>query len=172
VTLTDVLLQEAEETYVITEKLFRRVADGELSWSPGQGKNWMTMGQLLMHCASFSCGKAVQGFVKGDWGWPPNSENTEADIHVPPASELPSVESIERALELLATDRNLARSCIAAASEDTLLGKSIVAPWGGPPLTLFQQLLHMIAHLAQHKGQLFYYLKLTGKDLNTADLWG
>jgi DinB superfamily len=171
-TLTDVLLQEAEETYVITEKLFRRVSDGELSWSPGQGKNWMTMGQLLTHCASFGCGKAVQGFVKGDWGWPASPENDEAEIHLPPAATLPTVESVAQALELLATDRRVAMSCIAAAGEDTLLGKSIVAPWGGPPLTLFQQLLHMIAHLAQHKGQLFYYLKLTGKDVDTTDLWG
>ena len=30
----------------------------------------------------------------------------------------------------------------------------------------------MIAHLAQHKGQLFYYLKLMGKDVKTDDLWG
>jgi len=29
----------------------------------------------------------------------------------------------------------------------------------------------MIAHLVQHKGQLFYYLKLMGKDVSTADLW-
>jgi hypothetical protein len=27
-------------------------------------------------------------------------------------------------------------------------------------------------HLAQHKGQLFYYLKLQGKPVNTTDLWG
>jgi hypothetical protein len=30
----------------------------------------------------------------------------------------------------------------------------------------------MIQHLAQHKGQLFYYLKLQGKPVNTAHLWG
>jgi hypothetical protein len=37
---------------------------------------------------------------------------------------------------------------------------------------LSQQLLRMIAHLAPHKGQLFYYLKLVGKDVKTGDLWG
>jgi hypothetical protein len=30
----------------------------------------------------------------------------------------------------------------------------------------------MVGHLAQHKGQLFYYLKLQGKPVNTAHLWG
>ncbi len=30
----------------------------------------------------------------------------------------------------------------------------------------------MIEHLKQHKGQLFYYLKLQGKPVNTSDLWG
>jgi len=38
--------------------------------------------------------------------------------------------------------------------------------------SLFEHLLHMIAHTSQHKGQLFYYLKLMGKEGNTSDLWG
>ena len=53
-TLTQVLLSEAEATYAITERLFRRVNDDELSWAPATGKSWMTVGQLLMHCASSS----------------------------------------------------------------------------------------------------------------------
>jgi uncharacterized damage-inducible protein DinB len=56
--------------------------------------------------------------------------------------------------------------------EAELLANRFTAPWGGSELSLFQHLLLMIAHLAQHKGQLFYYLKLMGKDLNTSDLWG
>ena len=30
----------------------------------------------------------------------------------------------------------------------------------------------MAEHLAQHKAQLFYYLKLQGKDVNTMHLYG
>jgi uncharacterized damage-inducible protein DinB len=56
--------------------------------------------------------------------------------------------------------------------EAKLLAERLIAPWGGPEVSLFQHLLLMIVHLAQHKGQLFYYLKLMEKDLNTADLWG
>lgn len=173
-TLTQVLMEEAEATYAITEQLFRRVADEELSWAPAAGKNWMTMGQLLMHCASFGCGKAIQGFVRGDWGLPEGTriEHMTIQDHVPPAAALPSVASVKQALELLAQDRTLAMSCLAEADEGDLMGKKLAAPWGGPEFFLFRHLLHMIAHLSQHKGQLFYYLKLMGKDLSTADLWG
>jgi uncharacterized damage-inducible protein DinB len=173
-TLRQVLLEEAEATYSIAERLFRRVADEELAWTPATGGNWMSIGQLLMHCASFSCGKAIQGFVEGDWGLPEDSgiDALKSEDHVPPAAALPSVVSLEQALELLARDRRLAASCIEAAAEGNLLDRSVAAPWGGPEVSLFQHLLHMVAHLAQHKGQLFYYLKLMGKDVDTGDLWG
>jgi hypothetical protein len=173
-TLKQVLQEEAEVAYAIAEKLFRRVDDQELSWKPASGMNWMTVGQLLMHSASFGCGKAVQGFVKGNWGLPGDTsvEDLAAEDHVPPASALPSVQDVEQALELLAQDRNLALACIADMDEAVLLARRVAAPWGGSEVSLFQHLLHMIEHLAQHKGQLFYYLKLMGKDVNTGDLWG
>ena len=174
ITLKHILLSDAEATYAITEKLFRQVADSDLSWKPASGKNWMTVGQLLMHCASFGCGKAIQGFVKGDWGVPESvrAEDLGAEKHLPKAEALPCVESVEEALELLANDRSLTLRCIGEVEEAKLLAERLIAPWGGPEVSLFQHLLLMIVHLAQHKGQLFYYLKLMGKDLNTADLWG
>jgi uncharacterized damage-inducible protein DinB len=168
-TLTEVLLGEAEATYTITERLFRRVRDAELSWTPTTGTRWMTVGQLLMHCASFGCGKAVHGFVTGEWG--PAKDASQQD-HVPPSAALPSVTSVRQALDLLAADRQVALQSIRAAGEARLLTGPVAAPWGGPEACLFQQLLHMIAHLAQHKGQLFYYLKLMGKEVRTDDLWG
>ena len=168
-TLTQVLLAEGEAVYSITARLFRRVADDELTWTPPTGRDWMTVGQLLMHCASFGCGKAVHGFVTGDWGT--GSEDATAEDHVPPATALPRVASVRQALELLAEDRRLALGGIEAAGEESLLQRRVAAPWGGPEMPLFQQLLRMIAHLAQHKGQLFYYLKLMGKDVRTRDLW-
>jgi hypothetical protein len=173
-TLKQILLEKAETTYTITQKLFRLVSDGELSWKPASGKNWMTVGQLLMHCANFGCGKAIQGFVKGDWEMLDNeaSQNSDEVEHIPPASALPTVKTVKEALELLEKDRKVAQSCINEVDEDDLLIGGIIAPWGGPELSLFQQLLLMMEHLAQHKGQLFYYLKLMGKKVNTADLWG
>jgi uncharacterized damage-inducible protein DinB len=169
-TLTEVLLTEAETNYAIAERLFRRVSDDELPWTPTAGKGWMTVGQLLMHCASFGCGKAIRGFVTGDWG--PGAEDSTEDDHVPPAEALSSVNTVSQALEFLAADRRLAIGCIQGAGEANMLARTVAAPWGGPDLSVFQQLLRMIAHLAQHKGQLFYYLKLMGKDVKTGDLWG
>jgi uncharacterized damage-inducible protein DinB len=169
-TLTEVLLAEAEATYAITERLIRQVGDHELQWIPRAGRNWMTMGQLLLHCASYGCGKAVCGFVTSSWGAAAD-DGAEPD-HVPPGAALPTVASVGEALELLAADRELTLTCIRAAGERTLLERTVTAPWGGPALPVGQQVLRMIAHLAQHKGQLFYYLKLMGRNVGTADLWG
>jgi uncharacterized damage-inducible protein DinB len=167
-TLTDVLLDEAGATYAITERLFRRVRDEQLAWTPPAGRNWMTMGQLLMHCAAAGCGRAARGFVTGEW---PTVNASPDDRHAPAVGALPSVASVAQAVALLADDRDLAMKSIRAAGESALLERMIVAPWGGPAMPLFQQLLHTIAHLSQHKGQLFYYLKLLGEDVTTPDLW-
>jgi len=169
-TLTDILLAEAEATYAITERLMRRVSDADLSWKPGSGSNWMTLAQLLLHCASFSCGRPVHGLVTGDWGTV--FDDSEDPSHLALAEALPAVTTARQALELLAADRDVALSAIRAAGEADLLRRTVAAPWGGPALPLGQQVLRMIAHLAQHKGQLFYYLKLMGQDVGTADLWG
>lgn len=172
--LKDILTAEAENTYSTTEKLFRHVSDAELGWSPPLGKNWMTTGQLLMHCAGFGCGKAVKGFLKDDWGLPdgPSMDDLSSVDHNPPPSVLPCVVSVQQALDLLAEDKELALCCIAEADESKFLGAAFTAPWGGPELCLFQHLQLMIDHLNQHKGQLFYYLKMMGKNVSTPDLWG
>ncbi len=168
-TLTEVLAEDARKTYAALEGLVRRLSDGDLGWRPGQGDNWMTVGQLLMHCGSFGCGKAVRGFVTGEW---PFEAAGEAADHLPAAAALPTVSRVQEALELLAEDRRLTFTGIAAAGEDDLLARRLVAPWGGRELSLFQHLLEMIQHLAQHKGQLFYYLKLMGRPVDSRDLWG
>jgi uncharacterized damage-inducible protein DinB len=59
------------------------------------------------------------------------------------------------------------------AGEDDLASKEMAAPWApGKSMPLSRHLFHMIRHLDRHKSQLFYYLKLQGKSVNTADLWG
>jgi uncharacterized damage-inducible protein DinB len=173
-TLSQVLLEEAKKTYKTTENLFRKVDDSELNWKPETGKNWMTLGQLLMHCAKYGCGQAVQGFIRGDWGFAEeeNSDDQGEAQHLPEAEDLPCVDTVEQAIKILEDDRKLALSCLGEVEEADLLSKKLSAPWGGSEMTLFQHLLMMIAHLAQHKGQLFYYLKLMGKNVDTGDLWG
>ena len=172
-TLKQVLLEETKKTYVVTENLFRKVDDNELNWKPNTGKNWMTLGQLLMHCADAGCGKAVKGFIKGDWGTAESGAVEDQDaVHLPQAEDLPYVDNVEQAIKILEDDKALALRCVSDAKEEDLLSKRLIAPWGGLEMSLFQHLLMMIAHLAQHKGQLFYYLKLMGKEVDSSDLWG
>ena len=99
-------------------------------------------------------------------------EDLKPEEMLPPASALPTVESVEKALELLAKDRAIAMKYLVPANESRLLAERCAAPWGGATVTLFQHLHNMIGHLGQHKGQLFYYLKLMGQNVNTGDLWG
>ena len=59
------------------------------------------------------------------------------------------------------------------AGEDCLSNKRVAAPWApDSEYALGRRLLHMVLHLDRHKAQLFYYLKLQGEPVNTADLWG
>jgi uncharacterized damage-inducible protein DinB len=171
--LVDVLRQDAEHMYATTEKLLGRVPADGLGWKPSSGENWMTVGQLALHCTN-ACGTGIKGFLTGDWGLPEGArfEDLPPEQMLPPASALPSVANMEEAQRLLAEDRRLALTQLAGVDEARLLRERSPAPWGGPEVTLFQHLESMIQHLGQHKGQLFYYLKLMGQPLNTGDLWG
>jgi uncharacterized damage-inducible protein DinB len=171
--LNELLAQEMENAFEVTRRLFLRVEPGQLGWKPETGGNWMTVAQLMMHCAS-ACGAAMRGFVTGDWGLPEGMDfkNIPPEEMLPPAEKLPAVESVEQALQLLAEDHQVAVRTLAEVPDADLLGRRFSAPWGNAEITLFQHLLHMIGHLDQHKGQLFYYLKLQGQDVRTPDLWG
>ena len=172
-TLTDLLKQEANGMYAATEKLFRMVDKDKLGWKPATGRNWMTTGQLIRHCAS-ACGSGIKGFVSEDWGLPAGTkmEDIPPDEMMPPAEKMLPYDSVEEALKALAADKAMALEYIGKAGEANLLTRRMVAPWGGPEVTLYQHLMTSLQHLGQHKGQLFYYLKLQGKDVNTMHLWG
>ncbi len=171
--LTDLLQEEAGHAYAVTENLIQLVDPDKLDWKPTTGKNWMTVGQLLMHCTN-ACGGAIKGFVTGDWGLPPGMkmEDLTPEQMLPPAEQMPAVSSVQHAMQLLAEDKRAAVHSIAEAGETNLLSKKMTAPWGGPEQTLFQHIAHMIGHLEIHKSQLYYYLKLQGKSVNTSNLWG
>jgi hypothetical protein len=171
--LVDVLRQDAETMYSTTEALIRRVPADALAWKPASGKNWMSVAQLVMHCTN-ACGAGIKGFLTGDWGLPEGVrfEDLKAEEVLPPAPKLPVVGSVDEALRLLGEDRELTRRALAKVDESKLLGERSPAPWGGQAVTLFQHLESMIGHLGQHKGQLYYYLKLMGQEVNTSHLWG
>lgn len=171
---TQFLKGEVETTYAVTAKLIDQVDPGSLGWKPLSGSNWMTVGQLLMHLTT-ACGMGCKGFVCDEWDLPGGKqwEDLSPDEVLPGAEVLPAIEDVADAKRLLAEDEVLALAMIDRAGEDALGQRLIEAPWArGVLLPLGQWILKMIQHLDQHKGQLFYYLKLQGKPVNTVDLWG
>jgi len=165
---TELLMSEIESVYKVTQGLLDLVDEESLDWKPSEGSEWMTTGQLLMHL-TIACGAPMCGYVTGDWGLP-----EEVDINdfsqlreiiglseeetLPPAEKLPTIGSVSEAKEYLA--------------EDKLANQPSKAPWEDTELILGHRLLHMVAHLSHHKAQLFYYLKLQGKPVNTSHLCG
>jgi len=171
-----VLLNEAIETnYAVTDKLMAMVGDADLGWKPATGKNWMTTGQLLMHL-TVACGACCKGFVTGDWGMPEGAEcdgDAGSETMLPPAEALPTVGTVAEARERLARDKQVALAMVVEAGEEDLENRTLAAPWDPEhPATLGQHLLSMVLHLQTHKAQLFYYLKLMGRDVNTMHMWG
>lgn len=168
------LSDELEYLYRVTNGLLEMVDDDSLEWKPATGENWMTTGQLLMHVVHGN-GPGFKGFVTGDWGMPEGMslEDMAPEDMLPSAEKMPRVESVAEARELLARDRALAFEVLEGISEEDLANRELAAPWNpDETFVLGRHLLHSIRHTLQHKGQLFYYLKLQGKPVNTQHLWG
>jgi len=169
----ELLRSEIEFTYKITDGLMNLVDEASLDWKPSTQNNWMTTGQLLMHLTN-ACGAAFRGFVKGDWGLPEglSMDDLSPEEMLPPAEKLPTIGSVTEARDLLAKDKQVALEMLAECSEDNLASQNIKAPWDSRDVILGYRLLQMVSHLSQHTSQLFYYLKLQGKNVNTTHLWG
>ncbi len=170
---TELLKSELEFAYASTEKLVSLANDQMLPWKPSTGPNWMTTGQLLMHLCT-SCGATFKGFATGDWGMPQDVDPSKLpqEEMLPPAEKMPTVASIAEGQKLLREDKKTALEILARCKEEDLENQQAPAPWDPSPMSLGHRLLQMIDHLKAHKGQLFYYLKLQGKPVNTHDYWG
>jgi len=162
-----------DDAFRAAEGLLEFVEEDKLDWKPTSGQNWMTTGQLLRHLGD-ACGVPMRGFVTGDWGIPEGvdpSQMSQEDM-IPPAERMPAVASVVEARKLLIEDKRLAFEILARCSEEELDTKPATAPWDPRPLPLGTRLLQMVDHLNSHKSQLFYYLKLQDKPVNTMHLWG
>lgn len=170
---TTMLKAHTDGTYKATLGLVKLVNDKELGWKPATGSNWMTVGQLLEHLTNAG-GACVKGFVTGDWSMGgEGGEDASTETGLPPAEKLPTVKSVADAVKRIEADHRLALEMIAKAGEKDLATKQVAAPWNPTPMLLGEQCLMMIdAHLATHKAQLFYYLKLLGKPVHTGHLYG
>ena len=169
----ELLTDEIVYSYSVTDHLMSLARDDELDWKPDHGSNWMSMGQLLMHMTD-ACGSTFEGLISGAWDIREEYAVNELDIQriFPPADKLPSVNSVADARKLLSEDRKLALKSLRKCTEEDLSGKYAPAPWTRHPMILGQRLLHMLFHLNQHKDQLYYYLKLTGRSVSTCNLYG
>lgn len=171
---TELLRTEVETVYGTTMRLLDKVDPNNLEWKPASGSNWMTVGQLIQHICN-ACGAGCKAFVTDDWGLPAGkkTEDLLPEEVLPPAEKLPTVKNVDEAKRLLAEDKAIALQIIDKTGENDLANRAMAAPWAPDvSLPLGRHLLQMIQHLDRHKSQLFYYLKLQGKSVNTEDLWG
>lgn len=168
----DLLLNQIDSAYKVADRLVRLLEEKDLTWKPSESNNWMTTGQLLYHMGH-SCGIPMKGFVTGEWNMPSHNDISvsKPETSLPPAEKLKTLGSLDEAIKLLAEDKIIAIEAVNACSEEELSGKPSAAPWDRTPLILGLRLLQMINHLDQHKVQLFYYLKLQGKPVNTMHLY-
>ena len=166
------LENEVKDSYGITLKLVDKVDDAALGWRPAGGANWMTTGQVLHHLTN-ACGTCFKGFITGDWGFPADVDPSSMphEEMMPPAEKLPTVAAKAEARAMIEKDYALALEMLKGVSAADLADKPAPAPWDPTPMPLGRRLLQMVQHLTQHKGQLFYYLKLQGQPVNTMDLW-
>lgn len=156
------LRSEAESTYRAAEGLMDLVDADALDFKPRDGGPWMDTKELLRHLTD-ACGWCCERFVKDDW-----AAVMDGTAPSPPSD----VGSVADAKRLLVEDRDRMLALVDGLDEETLATRMVAAPWDPTPRPLGQHLLGMIAHLAQHKGQLFYYLKLQGKPVDTWKLYG
>jgi hypothetical protein len=95
------------------------------------------------------------------------------DAMLPPVESLPAIAGVAECKRLLAEDEALALEMLGQCSEEELANKKVAPPWAPDhAMALGYYLLQMVTHLASHKAQLFYYLKLQGLGVDTGDLWG
>ncbi|MCB1181934.1 DinB family protein [bacterium] len=171
---TALLTSEINATYAATDRMMGLLTDADLGWKPATGENWMTAGQLLKHLET-ACGMCCQGFVTGDWGMPDDCGDKPegAEPQLPTAAQLPAATSVAAARAALEADRKVALQMVEKAGEQNLDTLETAAPWEPDNTRLLgHHLLIMVQHLASHKSQLFYYLKLMGRKVDTMTLWG
>jgi len=169
----ELLKRDIEYTYQVTEGLMNMVDEDQLDWKPSAGSNWMTMGQLLMHLTN-ACGAPIRSFITNDWRMPDGLDLSKLSPEemMPPADKMPGVESVALAKQMIAEDRQMALDMLQQCSENDLNTRIATAPWDPTEMILGHRMLQMVMHLTSHKSQLFYYLKLQGKPVNTGHLWG
>ena len=121
----------------------------------------MNLGQLLHHLAM--CPGAFVAAINN--AFPPAEamqKFMEEDLR---NSKAPDVAGRE-----LSRGWDEPRAALSRLSDADFQGKPVAVPWG-PPMPLWRTCLSMAEHWANHKYQLFFYLKLLGLPVNTGTLY-
>jgi hypothetical protein len=173
--ISELLTKNVEDTYHATLGMLDLVDEDALDWAPATGENWMTMGQLLRHL-EHACGLMAVCFVSGDWSvmaeFAADESKRDPETGLLPASAMSPATSVADVRAAIEADKAKILGAIAEAGEERLVNEESVAPWNPSPRSLGYNLLESVQHLATHKSQLFYYLKLQGKPVHTGTLWG
>lgn len=140
--------------------LIKMVPADKLDWRPGP--KFMSLGQLLCHMSS-GVGESLQALHTGRW--PSMDEMSEGMKQ----ENLPSC-GVEEALEKLEADKQVLRAVLDEVSETDFAARVVSVPWG------FQGKFELLAlsfleHFTNHKMQLFTYLKLLDRPINTQTLY-
>ncbi len=153
-------IQYAESLYPPTVKLISLAPASKLDWAPAK-ENYMTLGQLLHHLAM--CPGTFVGAVNDAF---PPPESFQKFIQ----EDLKNTKTPEAARREASRGWEEAKAALSGVRDADFHTRMITVPWG-PPMPLWRVCLSMADHWANHKYQLFFYLKLLGQSVNTMTLY-
>lgn len=160
--LTKAFLDKIDEQIERTEHLLGLIPEGQPSWRPDLPGSPFAMGVLLGHlleCLSGFCAVLLR-------------VHPEELRHFAPLKDLPVNHacSVEEARLRISAYRDHIREGFAVLTDEDLARSvpTLFVAAGEPVLTL---LLGNLEHLVNHKFQLFYYMKMLGLNVGTADLY-
>lgn len=135
----------------------------KLGFKPKEGL--MNVGQVLKHLTG-CLGESLAMALSNSWPEIPEEEM------LPAADKMPSIESVDNALEAIDRDWELFKGEMEKITDGEFNQNQINVPWMPYPMTLLEYMMQAMEHLSNHRMQLFIWLKLSGEDLNTGHLYG
>ena len=159
----DEFISYVEPIYRAARGLIQLTPENKFNYKPMEGV--FTVAQLLKHCGEILGTGAYQGLHSD---WPPMPE----DGMLPPAEVYPAVSSIKKALKAIDEDWEKMKQELEQMSDDDFNTKEIHPPWMPQPVPCVAYMMQTKEHLSNHRTQLFWWLKLSGEDLNTRHLYG
>ncbi len=153
-------VEYGESIHRPSAKLISMASAGKLDWKPASG-NYMNLGQLLHHLST-----CPGGFVMAVNNAFPPSDAFQKFLQ----EDLKNTKTPEVAGRELSRGWDEAKAALSGLSLADFQVRMVAVPWG-PPMPLWRTCLAMAEHWANHKYQLFFYLKLLGQPVNTMTLY-